>query len=337
MPKSGLVALMGRPNVGKSTLLNQLVGQKVAIVSNKPQTTRNRILGVQTTEECQIIFLDTPGIHRPGHLLNKRMMEEVYDSLRGVDLLVQMVDVSERYGKGEKYVLNLVQKSQKPTILVLNKIDLISKGKILPVLEFYNQQFEYREMIPISALKGDNFELLQEKIVENLPEGGEWLYPSEYITDQPERFLVSEIIREKVLHNTRQELPYSTAVLVEVFDESRREKGFMSITATIVVDKGSQKKIVIGRAGQMVKTIGTEARIDLQGFLDVSKLYLELNVKVIEGWRDRGYLLDELGVRSANYTEELAVDNRPQPTDHRSQTEIEESEALQNENPGSRG
>ena len=271
MPKSGLVALIGRPNVGKSTLLNQLVGQKVAIVSNKPQTTRNRIIGVQTTEECQMIFLDTPGIHRPGHLLNKRMMEEVYDSLRGVDLLVQVVDVSERYGRGEKFVLNLVQKTQKPTILALNKIDLISKGKILPVLEFYNQQFEYREMIPLSAHQGDNFELLQEKIAENLPEGGEWLYPSEYITDQPERFMVSEIIREKVLHHTRQELPYSTAVLVEVFDESKRQKGFMSITASIIVDKGSHKKIVIGRAGQMVKTIGTEATGRSPGFSGCSQ------------------------------------------------------------------
>ncbi|MCH7802645.1 MAG: GTPase Era [Acidobacteria bacterium] len=316
MPKSGLVALIGRPNVGKSTLLNRLVGQKVAIVSNKPQTTRNRIIGVQTTEECQMIFLDTPGIHRPGHLLNKRMMEEVYDSLRGVDLLVQVVDVSERYGKGEKFVLNLVQKTQKPTILALNKIDLISKGKILPVLEFYNQQFEYEEMIPLSAHKGDNFELLREKIVENLPEG-EWLYPSEYITDQPERFMVSEIIREKVLNHTRQELPYSTAVLVEVFDESRRQKGFMSITASIIVDKGSHKRIVIGRAGQMVKTIGTEARVDLQDFLDVPKLYLDLNVKVLSGWRDQAHLLDELGVRSANYTQELSIDNRLRTTERK--------------------
>jgi GTP-binding protein Era len=308
MPKSGLVALIGRPNVGKSTLLNQLVGQKVAIVSDKPQTTRNRILGVQTTEECQIIFVDTPGIHRPGYLLNKRMMGEVYDSLKGVDLLVHVVDVSQRYGKGEEFVLNLVQKTHKPTILALNKVDLINKGKILPVLDFYNQQFEYREMIPLSALQGDNFELLQEKIVENLP-AGELLYPSEYITDQPERFIVSEIIREKVLHHTRQELPYSTAVLVEVFDESRREKGFMSITASIIVDKGSHKKIVIGRAGQMIKTIGTEARVDLQDFLDVRKLYLELNVKVMSGWRDQEHLLDELGVRSAHYTQELTTDN----------------------------
>ncbi len=326
MPKSGLVALIGRPNVGKSTLLNQLVGQKVAIVSNKPQTTRNRIIGVQTTEECQMIFLDTPGIHRPGYLLNKRMMDEVYDSLNGVDLLVQVVDVSERYGKGEEYVLNLVQKTQKPTILALNKVDLISKGKILPVLEFYNQQFEYREMIPLSALQGDNFDVLQEKIAEHLPEGGELLYPAEYITDQPERFIVSEIIREKVLHHTRQELPYSTAVLVEVFNESRRQKGFMSITASIIVDKDSHKKIVIGRAGQMIKTIGTEARVDLQDFLDVRKIYLELNVKVISGWRDQEHLVDELGVRSATYTQDLRTDDRPEATDQKAEVESQNPE-----------
>ncbi|MFB3068903.1 MAG: GTPase Era, partial [Acidobacteriota bacterium] len=165
------------------------------------------------------------------------------------------------------------------------------------------------EMIPLSALQGDNFELLREKIAENLPEGGEWLYPSEYITDQPERFIVSEIIREKVLDHTRQELPYSTAVLVEVFNESRREKGFMSITASIIVDKGSHKKIVIGRAGHMIKTIGTEARMDLQDFLGVPKVYLELNVKVISGWRDQEHLVDELGVRSANYTWGLTTEN----------------------------
>ena len=177
--------------------------------------------------------------------------------------------------------------------------------------------------------------MLQEKIAENLPEG-ESIYPSEYITDQPELFIVSEIIREKVLHHTRQELPYSTAVLVEVFDESKRQEGFMSITASIIVDKGSHKKIVIGRAGQMIKTIGTEARVDLQNFLDVRKIYLELNVKVISGWRDQEHLLDELGVRSAQYTEKLTTDRRPQTTDHRPQTEIEESNVLQNENPGSR-
>ncbi len=302
MPRSGFVTLMGRPNVGKSTILNLLVGEKIAIVSDKPQTTRNRILGVRTSEDMQMIFVDTPGIHRPGYLLNQRMMEEVYDSIRGVDLLIQVVDVSERYGKGEKFVLSMVQKISKPTILALNKMDLISKGKVLPMMEFYSQQFEYGEIIPLSATQGDNVELLQEKIVENLPTG-EWFYPSEYITDQPELFIVSEIVREKVLHHSRQELPYSTAVLVEEFDDSKRKKGFVRITVSIIVDKDNHKKIVIGRAGHMIKTIGTEARIDLQTFLGVPKVYLDLNVRVISGWRDQAHMLDELGVRSRLYTE----------------------------------
>ncbi|MFQ5928920.1 MAG: GTPase Era, partial [Acidobacteriota bacterium] len=301
MSKSGFVAFIGRPNTGKSTILNRLIGQKIAIVSEKPQTTRNRILGVLTREDCQTIFVDTPGIHRPGYRLNKRMMEEVYDSLKGVDIVVQVVDVSESYGKGEEYVLNLVKKTQKATILALNKVDLVNKGKILPVIEFYSRQFEYCEIIPLSATMGDNVESLEQKIRENLPEG-EFLYPPEYVTDQQERFLVSEIIREKVLHHTRQELPYSTAVLVEEFDESERQNGFARIVASIIVDKDSQKRIVIGRGGRMIRRIGTEARLDIQDFLAVRKVYLDLNVKVISGWRNQEHLLDELGVRSGSYT-----------------------------------
>ena len=306
--KSGLVALIGRPNVGKSTLLNRLIGEKIAIVSDKPQTTRHRILGVQTRDESQAVFVDTPGIHRPGHRLNERMMQEVYDCLRGVDLIVQVVDASENYGKGEEYVLNLIQKTEKPTILVLNKVDLINRAKVLPAIEFYSQQFEYREMIPLSAVQGDNFKVLEQKIAENLPEG-EWQYPADYLTNQTERSIVSEIIREKVLHHTHRELPYSTAVLLEKFDEERREEGFVKIFASIIVDKDSQKKIVIGRAGRMIKTIGTEARLDIQEFLQVRKVYLDLNVKTIPGWRDRDQLLDELGVRSTDYIGLLEADD----------------------------
>ena len=300
MTRSGFVALIGRPNAGKSTLLNRLIGEKIAIVSDKPQTTRHRILGVQTRDESQAIFVDTPGIHRPGYRLNDRMMEEVYDCLRGVDVVIQVVDASQNYGKGEEYVLNLVQKTEKPTILVFNKIDLINRAKVLPTIEFYSQQFEYQEMIPLSAVQGDNFEVLEQKIAENLPEG-EWQYPEDYLTNQTERSIVSEIIREKVLDHTRKELPYSTAVLMEEFDEERREQGFVRILASIVVDKDSQKKIVIGRAGSMIKTIGTQARLDIQAFLQVKKVYLDLNVKTIPGWRDREHLLDELGVRSTDY------------------------------------
>lgn len=298
--KSGFVALIGRPNVGKSTILNRLIGEKIAIVSDKPQTTRHRILGVQTRDESQAIFLDTPGIHRPGHRLNDRMMEEVYDCLRSVDLVIQVVDASESYGKGEEYVLNLVQRTKKPAILVLNKVDLINRGKVLPVLEFYSQQFEYLEMIPLSAVQGDNFEVFERKIADNLPER-EWKYPADYLTNQTERSMVSEVIREKVLRHTRQELPYSTAVLVEELNEERREEGFVRIVASIIVDKQSQKKIVIGRAGRMIKTIGTEARLEIQEFLQVKKVYLDLNVKTVPGWRDRDQLLDELVVRSTDY------------------------------------
>lgn len=300
MTKCGLVALIGRPNVGKSTILNRLIGEKIAIVSNKPQTTRHRILGVQTRDDSQAIFVDTPGIHRPGYRLNERMMEDVYECVEGVDLIVQVVDSSENYGKGEEYVLNLIQKTQKPTILVLNKVDLITRSKVLPVIEFYSQQFIFREMIPLSAVKGDNFKVLEQKISENLPQG-EWQYPSDYLTNQTERSIVSEIIREKVLRHTGKELPYATAIQVEVFDEERRKEGFIRILATIIVDKNSQKKIVIGRAGRMVKTIGIEARLDIQEFLQVKKIYLDLNVKAIAGWRNHEQLLNDLGVRSTDY------------------------------------
>jgi GTP-binding protein Era len=294
------VALIGRPNAGKSTILNRLIGEKIAIVSDKPQTTRHRILGVRTRDESQAIFVDTPGIHRPGHRLNERMMEEVYDCLRDVDLIVQVLDASESYGKGEEYVLNLIQKTEKPTILALNKVDVINRAKVLPVIEFYSQQFEYRELIPLSAVQGDNFEVLEQKIAINLPEG-DWQYPADYLTNQTERSIVSEIIREKVLHHTHKELPYSTAVLMEEFAEERREQGFVRILASIIVDKESQKKIVIGRAGRMIKTIGTEARLDIQEFLQVKKVFLDLNVKTIPGWRDREQLLNDLGVRSTDY------------------------------------
>lgn len=301
MPKSGFVALIGRPNVGKSTILNRLIGQKIAIVSDKPQTTRSRILGVRTHPDSQIVFVDTPGIHRPGFRLNERMMEEVYESVQGVDLLVQVVDVSERYGKGEEYALDLVRKAGKPSILALNKVDLVNKGKILPVIDFYNSQYGYREIIPISATKGDNIDVLERQIIEGLPEG-KFLYPPDFLTDLTERFSVAEIIREKVLTHTREELPYCAAVLVEDFDESERERGFVRIVASIVVDKDSQKKIVIGRGGRMIKTIGTEARLEIQEFLDVPKVYLDLNVKVVPGWRNQEHLLNELGVRSGGYT-----------------------------------
>jgi GTP-binding protein Era len=294
--KSGFIAIIGRPNVGKSTLLNRLIGFKISIVSDKPQTTRNRILGVTTTDTVQMIFVDTPGIHRPGFRLNQRMMDAVYESIRDVDLLIHMVDASERFGKGERFVLDLVGSSRKPSFLFLNKIDLINKGKLLPIIEFYSKEEVYDEIIPGSALDGQNIDLLVSRISDYLPTG-EALYPSEYLTDQQERSIVGELIREKVLLHSRQELPYSVAVLVEEFEEGERESGFVRIAAAVIVEKDGQKKIIVGRGGQMIKRIGTDARKEIEAFLQVRRIYLDLKVKVIPGWRNREGILDDLGVR----------------------------------------
>lgn len=294
--KSGFVALIGRPNVGKSTLLNRVVGEKVSIVSDKPQTTRRKILGILNLPQAQIIFVDTPGVHRPGFLLNERMMDAVYAAMREVDLILHMVDASESFGKGEQYVLDALRNAGKTTLLLLNKVDLVNKGKLLPVIDFYSRQGIYQEVIPLSALSGENLEALLKVIGSYLPEGPA-LYPLDYITDQQERAMVAEMIREKVLLHTRDELPYTTAVLIDEFDESRREEGLVRIMASVIVEKDGQKKIVIGRAGQMVKTVGTEARKEIKAFLGVKKLYLELNVRVVPNWRNQEQLLDDLDVR----------------------------------------
>ena len=243
-----------------------------------------------------MVFVDTPGIHRPGFRLNQRMMDAVYDAVRDVDLLIHMVDASESFGKGEKFVLDMVRSSGKPCLLLLNKIDLVNKGKLLPAIEFYSGEEVYREIIPGSALKGDNLDALVSCIARYLPDG-EPLYPSEYLTDQHERWLVGEIIREKVLLHTREELPYSIAVLVEEFAEDEREKGFVRISASVIVERDGQKKIVVGRAGQMIKRIGSAARPEIESFLSVRRIYLDLKVKVVPGWRNQEGVLDDLGVR----------------------------------------
>ncbi len=296
MKKCGFVALIGRPNAGKSTLLNRLMGQKVSIVSDKPQTTRKRILGVLTTKDAQLIFVDTPGIHKPGHQLNRRMMDAVYEAVRDVDLLLHMVDATERYGKGEEFALQLVKQANKPSLLLLNKVDAINKGRLLPQIEAWSERSSYSEIIPLSALKGDNVDVLMEKIGDKLPQG-EFLYPEDYWTDQQEREMAAEIVREKVLARTRKELPYTSAVSIDSFDSSRRQEGFIRISASIVVEKPGQKRIIIGKGGQMIKAIGIEARKELQKLLDIPRLYLELNVKVVPGWRDQQHLLTQLGVR----------------------------------------
>jgi GTPase len=289
--KSGFVSLVGRPNAGKSTLLNRLVGTKVAIVSDKPQTTRNRILGVRNAGEGQVIFVDTPGIHRPLHRLNVRMVDTAMESMRDVDLVVLVVDVSEKTGGGDRFMAGVVRTIEAPVILVLNKVDLVSRPTVLPVIEAWSRERAFAEIVPLSATTGENVERLEQGIWRHLPEG-EPLYPPDYLTDQPERFFVSELVREQVLQHTHAELPYSTAVVVDKFDEPDA-KGLMRLYCTILVERDSQKAIVVGRAGDMIKRIGTAARLELERFFG-ARVFLDLHVKVKSEWRNDERLLDDL-------------------------------------------
>ena len=289
--RSGFVAVVGRPNVGKSTLVNRLVGQKVAIVSNKPQTTRNRILAVVNRPDGQIVLLDTPGIHKPMHRMNRRMVDAAVKSLGQVELVVWMVDVTEGYGPGDRYVKDVLHRSRKPVILALNKIDRIPRPKILPVIDRYKNLLDFVEVIPVSALKGDNVELMAERLLAHLPEG-ERLYPEDFLTDLPERFFVGEIVREKILHHTREEIPYSVGVVIESFKE---DGPLVRIEASVLVERESQKGILIGRGGAMLKTVGTEARLEIEAFLG-TKVYLGLFVKVRENWREDAGILASMGL-----------------------------------------
>lgn len=293
----GTVAIIGRPNSGKSTLLNRLVGAKVSIVSDKPQTTRHQIRGLLNHRCGQAVFVDTPGVHKPGYELNRRMLHAVRDALESVDLLLLLTDASESFGAGERFVLELIKQSQRKTLLLLNKIDLVEKSRLLPKLDFYSKEYGFKELIPISALDGTNLDVLAEKIFEYLPVG-EPQYAEDYLTDKSERFQVAEIVREKVLKHTRDELPYSTAVRIESFDESEREtRRITRITASVIVEKESQKAIVVGRGARMIKTIGSEARQEIEQLLD-SRAFLGLTVRTHRDWRnDPGFLqtLDVLG------------------------------------------
>jgi GTP-binding protein Era len=294
--KSGFVSLVGRPNAGKSTLLNRLVGEKVAIVSDKPQTTRTRVLGVRTYEgRGQIVFVDTPGVHKPTHRLNVRMVDAAREAMREVDLVALVVDASVKTGPGDRYLLKLVQDAATPAVLVLNKVDLVSKPKLLPLLDEYQRAHNFVELVPISAVDGTNIEALERVLLERLPEGQPF-YPPDYLTDQPERVYVAEIVREKVLHLTHDELPFSTAVVVDRFDEPDGG-GMMSVYCTILVERASQKPIVLGKGGAMIKTIGTAARIELEKFF-ACRLFLDLHVKVKNEWRNDERVLDDLGLRS---------------------------------------
>lgn len=297
MHKSGLVALIGRPNSGKSTLMNQLLGEKLSIVSDKPQTTRNRILGILTLDAGQIVFIDTPGIHRPEYELNKRMMQAVHHSFEGTDLLMVLVDAAASFGSGDQYVLDLIREKGLATILLLNKIDLLQKEKLLPLISFYSQKYNFLEIVPISALKRDNLDLLTQLILRYLPDGPE-LFPEDQLTDRPESFLVAEMVRERILAHTHEELPYSTTVQVARYEDKSR---VVMIYCDVYVEKESQKKIVIGNQGQKLKTIGIESRRNIEKLVG-KQVYLELNVRVRPHWRDDPRFLDGLGMESSGRT-----------------------------------
>ena len=293
MAHAGSVSLIGRPNAGKSTLLNRIVGTKIAIVSDKPQTTRNRILAVKHHEDGQIVFVDTPGIHRPLHRLNVRMVDAAVETLREVDIVALVFDATSKPGRGDEYVSGLLARVKRPVVLVLNKIDLVKKSSLLPLTAQAATWHDFAAIVPVSAATGDGIDRLERVLLDHLPQGDP-IFPDDYLTDQPERALAAEMVREKVLAHTRAELPFSTAVVVDQFDESERER-MLRIHCTILVEQESQKPIVIGRAGEMIKRIGTEARHDLEQFFD-TKVFLDLRVKVNADWRNDERTLDEIGV-----------------------------------------
>jgi len=289
--KSGFVSIVGRPNSGKSTLLNRLVGEKVSIVTDKPQTTRHVIRGIVTRPEGQIVFLDTPGIHKPIHRMNEHMMKSVRDAMADVDLLLLIVDVSVPFGRGDEFTLKLIKPLATKKFLLLNKIDRIQKKNLLPVIERYSKLLSFEEVLPISALTGENVETLIEHIFKYLGEGP-MFYPSDQISDQQERAIAAEIIREKLIIATEEELPYSTAVVIDRFEESER---LYRIYASIFVERDSQKAIIIGKGGQRLKEVGTMARQQLESFFG-RKIFLELHVKVKKHWRDDAETLRTLGL-----------------------------------------
>ncbi len=296
--KSGFVSIIGRPNVGKSTLLNYVIGQKIAIMSDKPQTTRNKIQGVYTSAESQIVFIDTPGIHKPKHKLGDFMMKVAQNTLREVDLVLYVVDAAEAFGPGEEFIIERLKATSTPVFLVINKIDKIQPNDLLGVIETYRTKHDFKEVIPISALQGNNVPTLMEQITEYLDEGPQY-YPSDQITDHPERFVVAELIREKVLHLTREEIPHSIAVNVEQM-KRRGQSETVYIGATIIVERSSQKGIIIGKQGAMLKEVGKRARVDIETLLG-SKVFLELWVKVQKDWRNKPAHLRDLGFREDEY------------------------------------
>ncbi|MFL2100526.1 GTPase Era [Desemzia sp. FAM 23991] len=295
--KSGFVSIVGRPNVGKSTFLNQVVGQKIAIMSDKAQTTRNKIQGIYTTKEEQIIFIDTPGIHKPRHRLGDFMVDSALSSFKGVEVILFMVNATEKRGPGDNFIIDKLQESKTPVFLVINKIDEVHPDKLLTIIEDYRTTMDYAEIVPISAKEGNNVPTLLKEVTSYLPEGPQF-YPEDQVTDHPEYFIISELIREKVLQLTREEVPHSVAVVVEKIERSETDK--VQVHAAIIVERSTQKGIIIGKGGKMLKDIGIRARKDIEILLG-DKIYLDLWVKVQKDWRDRQTNLQDFGYRSEDY------------------------------------
>jgi len=291
--KSGFVALVGRPNVGKSTLLNRIVGQKIAIMSDKAQTTRNKIQGVYTTKDAQIVFIDTPGIHKPKSRLGDFMVESAFSALNEVDVILFMISADQKRGKGDDLIIERLKKQSVPVFLVVNKLDKVHPDALLEVIADYSQQMDFAEVVPISATEGTNFPTLMRTIEKELEEGPQY-FPEDQVTDHPEYFIVSELIREKVLQFTRDEVPHSVAVVVDSMKKNENEK--IAIQATIIVERDSQKGIIIGKGGKMLKLIGTKARLDIEHLLG-NKVFLELWVKVQKDWREKERYLTDYGYR----------------------------------------
>ena len=289
--RAGFVTVFGRPNAGKSTLVNRLVGQKVAIVSDKPQTTRNRILAVVNRPDGQLVLFDTPGIHKPQHRMNRGMVTTAIESLGRADLALWLVDVQEPFGPGDRYVCELLRKAGRPALLGLNKIDTLARSALLPIIDRYRSLLDFSEIVPLSARTGENVERLGQLLVSRLPESPP-LYPEDFLSDQPERFFVAEMIRERILQHTREEIPYATGVVIGSFQE---DGTLVRIEADVFVERESQKGILIGRGGSMLKAIGTEARAEIEGFLG-TKIYLGLFVKVREDWREDPQVLERMGL-----------------------------------------
>jgi len=289
--RSGFVTIVGRPNVGKSTLLNQMIGQKIAIMSDKPQTTRNKIQAVYTSDEAQIVFIDTPGIHKPKSKLGDYMVQAATSTLNEVDLILFLIDVSEEIGGGDRFIMKQFENINTPVYCVMNKIDLVHPEKLLEIIDTYRAEYPFAEFIPVSAKLGNNVSTLIEQIVKVLPEGPRY-YPDDQITDHPEQFIIAELIREKLLHATFDEVPHSLAVQVERMYV--QDNGVVYIGAVIFVERESQKGIIIGKQGSMLKQIGREARMDIEALLG-SRIFLELWVKVKKDWRNHELVLRDLG------------------------------------------